>query len=194
MNNIVARVIGILLTPTTEWKIIAEERDDLSYRLNIYIAILAAIPAVAGFIGFSAVGVVIPSGATVRVPVLSGLLGAVFGYVMAFVAVYALAVITNLIARRFAAQKDFSAALRLIVYAYTPVWVTGVFLLVPGLWFLAVLGIYGFYPLRQGLPILMKAPEEQSQLYAATILSCALALRLLVGWAEALLFSLPQVI
>jgi hypothetical protein len=192
--TIAARVKAILLTPAQEWKVIEDEQSDLTYRINVYIATLAAIPSIAGFIGFSAVGVVVPGGATVRLSVLSGVLGALFGYVMAFVAVYVLAVITNLLAPRFDAQKNFSAALRLIVYSYTPVWVAGVFLLIPGLWFLAVLGIYGFFPLRQGMSQLMKVSEDQAQLYAAVILSCALILRMLVGWSESVLFSLPQVI
>jgi Yip1 domain len=192
--DIIERVNRILTTPTTEWKIISEERGDLQFLLNNYIAILAGIPAVCGLIGFAAIGVVAPSGATLRVPLFSGLLGAVFGYLMAFVAVYVIALAVNFFAPKFGAQRDFPSALKLVVYSYTPVWITGVFLLVPGLWFLTVLGIYGFYPLWRGLPQLMKAPQEQSLLYAGTITLCALVIRVLIGWIEATLFSLPQVI
>jgi hypothetical protein len=191
---IAARLNGILLAPTAEWKTVEQEHEDLTYRLNMYIAVLAAIPAIAGFLGFSAIGVVIPSGATVRVPVMSGLFGAVFGYLMSFVAVYVLAFIANTIAPRFDGQKNFWAALKLVAYSYTAVWIAGIFLLVPGLWFLAVLGIYGYYPLRQGLPQLMKVPEQHVQLYSAVIVSCAVIIRILVGWTESTLFSLPQVI
>src|SRR5262249_4287564 len=81
----IERVNRILVAPTPEWQIIEEERGDLQYLLNNYIAILAGIPALSGLIGFSAIGVVAASGATLRVPVFSGLLGAVFGYLMAFV-------------------------------------------------------------------------------------------------------------
>jgi hypothetical protein len=192
--NIFERVYRILLRPSAEWKIIDEERADLSYLLNIYIAALAAIPAVSGLIGFSAIGVEVPDVGTVRVPVFSGLLGAVFGYLFAFVAVYGLAALIYLLAPRFEASKSFPAALKLAVYSNTPVWVTGIFLLAPGLWFLTVLGFYGFYLLWSGLPILMKAPQERSLLYAAIVIGGAFVLRILIGWSETALFSLPQVI
>jgi hypothetical protein len=192
--NIFERVYRILLRPSAEWKIIDEERADLSYLLNIYIAALAAIPAVSGLIGFSAIGVEVPDVGTVRVSVFSGLLGAVFGYLFAFVAVYGLAALIYLLGPRFEASKSFPAALKLAVYSNTPVWVTGIFLLAPGLWFLTVLGFYGFYLLWSGLPILMKAPQERSLLYAAIVIGGAFVLRILIGWSETALFSLPQVI
>jgi hypothetical protein len=192
--DILERVKAMLLAPATDWTNIDQERSDLAYLLTNYIAILAVIPAVAGFIGFSAIGVVIPSGATLRVPVFPGLMGALFGYLMSFVTVYILAAITNLLAPRFGARRDFASALKLIVFSYTPVWIAGIFLLIPGLWFLTVLGLYGFYPLWRGLPPLMKAPEERSLAYATTIVLCALVVRGLIAWAETALFSLPQVI
>jgi Yip1 domain len=192
--NIFERVHRILLRPTAEWKIIEEERADLSYQLHSYVAALAAIPALFGLIGFSAIGVEAPGVGTVRVPVFSGLLGAVFGYLFAFVAVYAVAAILYVLAPRFDASKSFHPALKLAVYSNTPVWVTGIFLLAPGLWFLTVLGFYGCYLLWSGLPVLMKAPEERSLLYAAIVLAGAIVIRILIGWAETALFSLPQVI
>jgi hypothetical protein len=190
--NIFERVYRILVSPTTEWNIIEHERGDLSYLLNSYVAVLATIPALSGLIGFSAIGVGVPDVGTVRVPVFSGLLGAVFGYLSAFVVVYLLAVIINGLAPRFDASKSFPEALKLAAYSYTPVWVAGIFLLLPGLRFLTVLGLYGFYLLWRGLPTLMKAPEQKSLPYAAAVVFGAIVIRILIGWAEAELFSLPQ--
>jgi hypothetical protein len=192
--NVLARLGGILLRPATEWQSIAQEDGELSYVLNIYVAILAAVPALAGLVGFSAIGAGVPNVGTVRVPVFSGLAGAVFGYVFAFVSVYLIAVIINLFAGRYGGTKSFSAALKLAVYSYTPVWVTGVFLLLPGLRFLTVLGLYGCYLLWVGLPVLMKAPREQLLRYTATVVAAALIVRFLIGSGEAVLFSLPAAI
>jgi len=60
--NIFERVYRILLRPSAEWKIIDEERADLSYLLNIYIAALAAIPALTA--GAAATGGVAAASAT----------------------------------------------------------------------------------------------------------------------------------
>jgi hypothetical protein len=192
LRTIIERVGAILLSPTMEWNAI--EREHSSLLLNAYIALLAAIPALSGLIGFSAIGVGVPSLGTVRVPVVYGLLGAVCGYLLAFVVVYLLAGIINVLAARFDGGRNFPAALKLAVYSYTPVWLTGAFLLVPGLRFLCVLGIYGFYVLRRGLPVLMKTPEERALGYATTIVIIAFVIRILIGGTEALLFSLPQAI
>lgn len=190
LRTIIERATGILLSPTMEWNAIEREHSNTS--LNGYVALLAAIPALSGLIGFSGIGAGVPSLGTVRVPVLSGLLAAVSGYLLAFVVVYLLAVIINVIAQRFEASRNFPAALKLAVYSYTPVWLSGVFLLVPGLRFLCVLGVYAFYVLRRGLPVLMKAPEGRASRYAATIFIIAFVIRILIGWTEAALVSLPQ--
>src|SRR5262245_65440224 len=56
LMKLVNRVKAILLTPQAEWKVIERERDTLSDLLINYVAILAAIPEVAHFIGQSLIG------------------------------------------------------------------------------------------------------------------------------------------
>src|SRR5690348_13868030 len=104
--NIVGRVKGILFTPETEWAAIEHEPGTPAYLFPRYVVFLAAIPPLAGFIGSSIIGVSAPGG-TIRVPLLAGLLGAVMGYVLSFVVVYAIAIIVDQLAPRFGGQKDF---------------------------------------------------------------------------------------
>jgi hypothetical protein len=192
LRTVIHRAGGILLSPTKEWNAIEGEHSNLL--VNGYVALLAAIPALSGLIGFSAIGEEVPRVGTVRVPVLSGLLAALSSYLLAFVVVYLLALVINMTAVRFEAKRNFPAALKLAVYSYTPVWLSGIFLLVPGLRFLCVLGVYGLYVLRLGLPVMMKAPEDRAWRYAATIFIIAFVIRIVIGWTEVALFSLPQAI
>jgi hypothetical protein len=53
LMKLVNRIKAILLTPQAEWKVIERERDTLSDLLISYVAILAAIPEIAHFIGQS---------------------------------------------------------------------------------------------------------------------------------------------
>ena len=46
--------------------------------------VLALIPALAGFIGASLIGVMVPGGDVVREPIFDGLFSAVLGYVATF--------------------------------------------------------------------------------------------------------------
>ena len=55
--------------------------------LSRYVAVLALVPAVFGFIGASLIGVVVPGVGTVRAPIFDGLFGAIFGYVTTCVTV-----------------------------------------------------------------------------------------------------------
>jgi len=169
--NLVERVKAIILTPKTEWPVIAGEPGDAGYLFTNYVAILAAIPAVCGFIGSVLVGA----------PIIGALLAAVIHYVLAFVTVYIVALIVNLLAPTFNSQKSFASALKVTVYSYTPSWLAGVFLLIPGLRFLMILGLYGLYLLWLGLPPVMKTPPEKSIVYTIVIVICAIVVAILIG-------------
>ena len=67
-------------------------------------------------------------------------------------------------------------AFKLAVYSYTPVWLAGIFLILPGLRFLALTGFYGAYVLSAGVARLMKSPAQRTQIYVVVIVLCACAL------------------
>jgi hypothetical protein len=165
-HGVVARVRAILQTPRSEWAKIEQEPDapfDLYIR---YVATLGAIPAVARFLGQSVVG----GYTTMR----WSFFGALFVYAVMFAAVYLLATVINLLAPRFETPKNFSGALKLSVYSYIPAWLAGIFLLVPGLSFLMLLGLYGVYLLWTGLPLLMKVRGDRAPAYVAVVAACAI--------------------
>ena len=181
MEDLVARVKAILLTPQTEWAVIERESGDLAILFTRYVAILALIPALARFVGSSLIG-----GYT---PVVSGLLGAAFSYVFTFVVIYIVALLVDVLAPTFGSEKNFSNALKLVVYSYTPVWVAGIFLLIPGLSFLTVLGFYGLYILWCGLPPLMRTPRDKALLYAGAVVGWAFLLAIVLVAVQAAMFS-----
>jgi hypothetical protein len=179
MLDIIGRVRAIVLTPETEWLAIEREKEELSVLFLRYVAVLAAIPAVALFVGASLIGGYTPMS-------LAAIDAAVF-YVSSFVLIYGVAYVANLLAPKFDARRDFSRALRLTIYAYTPVWLAGIFLLVPGLSFLNILGLYGVYVLWLGLPVMMGVSSGGIGPYAAAIAATALVLELLLRAALAMI-------
>jgi hypothetical protein len=188
--NIVARVHGILADPTTEWSRIAKEPGDAAHLLTSYVALLALVPAIFGFVGACVVGVVAPGGAVLRTPFFAGLFGAVFGYVMSCATVLVLAIAIRFAAPLFGGRRDFDSAFKLAVYSYTPVWLAGVFLLAPGLRFLGLAGLYGGYLLWCGLPPLMQSPPPRVPVYAAMVVAFALALTFAVAAVQHRLFGI----
>jgi hypothetical protein len=164
--KLIERVKSIMLTPETEWTAIEREKSTASGLFIHYVAVLAAIPEVAHFIGQSLIGA--------YTPLATGFLRAIIAYLASFAVVYLIAIVIDLSARRFGGQRNFPAALKLSVYSHTPLWLAGIFLLIPGLNFLLILGVYGVYLLWIGLPLLMRVPREKSLRYAVLVTACAL--------------------
>ncbi|MGD0026834.1 MAG: Yip1 family protein [Xanthobacteraceae bacterium] len=189
--NAVLRAKAILVDPVAEWARIEQESGDPAYLLSRYVALLAAVPAAFGFIGASVIGAVVPGVGSVRAPIFDGLFGAIFGYVLTFATVLLLGLFINALAPLFDGRGDFESSLKLAVYSYTPVWLSGIFLLLPGLRFLTLTGFYGICLLATGLPRLMKSPAPKSQSFAALIVVCACVLIFLAGAAQRALFGTP---
>jgi hypothetical protein len=188
--NAVSRVHAILADPAAEWSKIEQEPDDAAYLLTGYVALLAIIPAVSGFIGACVVGAAEPGAGIVHAPRLEGFFGAVFGYVATCATVLVLGLLIDLFAPTFGARRHFGSSFKLAVYSYTPVWLAGIFLLAPGLRFLILTAFYGVYILWRGLPLLMKAPEANVPAYTAVIVGCACVVTLLAAGAQHALFGL----
>jgi hypothetical protein len=177
MWEFVARVRAIMLTPQSEWLAIESEAGKTSAPVWLHVAVLAAVPTVARFLGGSLIGG--------YMPVVAGLLDAALSYVLAFVLVYLVARVADALAPRFESRRNISRALRLTAYAYTPVWLAGIFLLVPGLSFLNMLGLYGVYLLWLGAPVMMATLPRGLLAYVGVIAATAFALEVLVRIALA---------
>ncbi len=190
--SLIDRVKNIILTPKTEWPVIDREPGDVPYIFTNYVAILAAIPAICGFIGMSIVGISLPGMGTIRMPVASGLLNAVVSYLLTFITVYVVALVVDALAPTFSSRKNFESALKVTAYSFTPFWVCGSFLLIPGLRFLTILGLYGLYLLWLGLPVLMKSPQEKSIGYTAAVVISAIVIVIVLGLIQGALFANPR--
>jgi hypothetical protein len=164
--TLLEQVKAIMLTPHTAWPQIEQDKRHPSVLFVNYVAVLAAIPEVASFIGHSLIG-------GFR-PILSGLMRALVVYVVTFGVVYLVACVIDVLAPRFGGRKNFANALKLAVYSYTPVWLAGIFLLVPGLSFLLILGVYGGYLLWVGLPLMMQVPRARTVPYAIAVTASAI--------------------
>jgi hypothetical protein len=189
--NPARRAKAILLDPFAEWARIEQETGDPAYVLSRYVAVLALIPAIFSFIGTTVIGVTVPGTGLVRAPIFDGLFGAIFGYVMACATVLLLGLIIDLAAPLFSGRRDFDSAFKLAVYSFTPAWLAGVFLVLPGLRFLVLFGFYGAYILWLGLPRLIKTPEQKSPSFTVAIVVCACLLIYIAATAQRMVFGTP---
>jgi len=163
--SLMTRVMNILMQPKQEWVAIAGESTSVSELFTGYIVILAAIPVVAGFISSAVIGSIFAS--VFRVGLTVSVVAAVLQYALSLGGVFVAAVIIEKLAPSFQSQGRTIDALKLVAYAYTAVWVAGVFALVPILGFLGLLagGIYSIYLFYLGLPVIMKTPQDKVVAY-----------------------------
>jgi hypothetical protein len=187
LMNLVERVQAILLKPKETWPVIAQEGGDVASIYKNYLVILAAIPAVASFIGLSLVGAGM-FGVSFRVPIVAGLVSMVVGYILSLVMVYVLSLIANALAPSFAGEKNALNAFKLIAYASTAGMVGGIFSLLPGLSMLGLLAsLYSIYLIYTGIPPLMKSPQDKAIGYTVVIIVCGIVAALVVGLASTML-------
>ena len=186
-NKLIARAKAILLTPKTEWPVIASEPTTVADLYKGYIVILAAIPAIFAFIKWSIIGVSVPFAGTMRIGMGLGLTQMVVSYVLSLVMVYILALIIDALAPSFGGQKDQTQALKTAAYAYTASWVAGVAQILPWLGMLLMIagGIYSIYLLYLGLPNTMKAPNDKAVGYTVVVIIVGIVLGIVVGMVTA---------
>lgn len=182
-NKLIARVKGILLTPKTEWPVIAEEPATTADLYKNYILILAAITPIFSFLKLSLIGVSMPFMGTMRFGIGAGLTNMVVGYILALVGVFVLMLIVDALAPTFGGQKNQVQALKTVAYAYTASWVAGVAQIVPwlGMLIMLIAGLYGIYLLYLGLPHTMKAPQDKAVGYTVVVIIVAIVIGFVIS-------------
>lgn len=171
--SLVERSLNVMKRPAAEWPVIAEEPASIASLYGGYVAILAAIPALAGFIGLSVFGISVPFVGTVRVPFMSGLVQMLVSYGLGLAAVYGLAWLASFLAPRFGGEADLLKGFKLAAYSATAAWLAGIFTLIPVLSPLGIVGLYSVYLLYTGVPVLMRVPREKALVYTVVLLVCA---------------------
>ena len=189
--NLVDRAKRILLSPRTEWEVIDNEPTTPAQLFTGYAMPLAAIGPIAQIIGYSLFGISVPFAGHYRVPLGSAITSALVTYVLALAGTYLLGLIVDALAPTFNGQRSQIQAFKVAVYSSTASWVAGIFHLIPGLRLLTILGLYSFYLLDQGLPVLMKSPRDKSVAYTAVVIVAAIVLFMLTGMLAGRFLAVP---
>ena len=183
-NALIARVKALLLTPKAEWAVIAAEPATVGSIYTKFIVVMAAIPAIMGFLKGSLIGYSVPFiGTTFRVPIISGLTGMVIQFGVALLGAFLFMLVIDALAPTFGGQKNQVQALKAAAYTATPVYVASVLQVLPMLGALILLaaGVYGVYQLYLGLQATMQAPVEKAVGYTGASIVVAIVLAIVVN-------------
>lgn len=193
--NVVSRVQGIILNPKEEWKKIKDESIPLSQLFTSYALILAAIPAVAQFLGWGLIGHNVPFKGMTRLGIGTALLQSIVLYVGSLVTVYIIGLIINALASTFSSVQNRENAMKLAVFSMTPGWVAGVLYIIPFLGFLVIFAyIYGIYLMYLGFTTpLMETPKEKVAGYLVVVILVSVVVMFVVGLILGAIFTVGGV-
>lgn len=180
--DIVARAKGLILRPREEWYRIAAEPATTGGLFTAYAMPVAAVPAVAGFIG----GALIAGTMGMRfgmpgIGIGTLLLHSISAYLLGLAGVWVLGKIVQALAPRFGGTGDEVAAMKLAVYSPTAAWLAGVFAIVPPLAILGILGLYSLYIFHQGAPVVAGVSADRALGFTALVVLCAIVVNILVA-------------
>lgn len=182
MAALVQRAKNILITPKTEWQAVAAESTPHMPVITGYVLPLAAVAALAAFIGSVFVGASLGPLGTVRTGVVAGIVALVLSIVMSVVMVFVMGAIIDALAPTFGAQKNMSQAVKVAAYSYTPVWVLSVLTILPALGLLVIIGaLYAVYLLYLGLVAVMRAPQEKAIGYTAVVVVVGIVVGVIIS-------------
>jgi hypothetical protein len=181
--DLVQRVQSILLKPKDEWVKIKAEPATVSGLFTSYAMILAAIPAVAQFIGYVIIGQRIPFFGLYHWGVGRAFGSAILSYVLSLVTVYLFAYIINTLAPNFSSAPSLTNAMKLAVFSMTPGWLAGILYIFPYLGILVILAsLYGLYILYLGFETpMMETPKEKILGYIVVSIIVLIVLTIVFG-------------
>ncbi len=193
-TRLIARIRALLLQPRSAWTPIAAEADSVGGLYRNWVLWLAAIPPLATFIGTAVFGISVPFLGSFR-PGIGDLLGQlIISYGLTLLIVFLVALVAAALAPNFGGQGDRVGALKLVAYAWTPVWVVGVFNLIPALGLLIALLVlaalvYAIWHLYLGAQAVQQVPAERAAGYVAVLAIIAIVLAIVVGTVSGLLIG-----
>ena len=176
--GLLSRIRGMLFTPTAEWGLIATEAKPTARLYTTFIAPLAMLDALVGFIHVTA--------GSVHVPFSGGVITALLVFCFGLLGIFLVAVIIDAVAPFFGAVRNRRLAAAIAAYASTPIWLATVFVSFPTVWVpLQVLAVgYHTWLLYLGLRLLMKAARDRVLGYAMTVVLCTILLEIVFAIAS----------
>lgn len=171
-------IAGILKDPKNEWTLIEEEHYSAKTVFLTQISILAAIPAIALYIGVTQVGWSVAGQEPVRLTSASALGSAVLFYFAMWGAVAFIAACMHWMEKTYGGEVSLDECLVLTTVTATPLFLSGISFLLPILWLnVAVAGValvYSVYLLYSGTSRVMKIDEDRAFMFASSVLTVAL--------------------
>lgn len=171
-------IAGILRDPKNQWDLIRDEHYSAKTVFFGQLSVLAAIPALALFIGVTQVGWSVAGEDPVRLAFSSALGSALLFYVAIWLAVAFIGGCIYWMEKTYGGEATLDSCLVLTTVTATPLLLSGISMVIPMLWLNVLVGMaamaYSVYLLYSGTPRIMEIPEDRAFMFSSSILTVAL--------------------
>jgi hypothetical protein len=171
-------VVGLFTHPDQEWRQIRSEDESIRHLYLTHTLLLAAIPAVAAFIGTTQVGWVIGNRAPVVLTQHAAAWMALMSYAAMLGGVAVMGTFIHWMARTYDKTPTMARSVAFATHTATPLFIGGVAALYPHLWLGMLAGLaavaYTVYLLYVGLPTFMGLNEDEGFLFSSSVLAVGL--------------------
>lgn len=190
---ILNHVWGLLTDPEREWKAVRKEHTGILRCYLSHVLLLAAIPAIAGYVGTTRVGWQVVAREVHTLTPDSALSMAIASYVTMLFAVFFVGQMIHWMEKTYGGKADLGMSVALAAHTATPLFLIGVTLAYPLLWLNMLLGLpalaYSVYLLYTGVPIMTSIPKERGFLFASAVLAVGLVMFVGILAATVILWS-----
>jgi hypothetical protein len=185
--SLVDRAKNILLSPASEWEVIAKEPATVGGLFTGYAIPMMLLPLIGQILGLGVLGVGIESYALMGLGSI-GIMGAAaigaISLVLGIILLYAMIFAVKAISPSFNGNSDMNQAAKLMIYASTPSWVAG--LIVPALGMLgSLVGLaaiaYVVYLIYTGVKPVLDVPQEKAAGFTVVLVLIYIVLTVLLS-------------
>ncbi|MFO7890109.1 MAG: Yip1 family protein [bacterium] len=161
-KEIIERVKQISFKTKDTWALIKDEEATVSGIFKNHLLILAAVPALAKFLGRMIIGYQVPFSKSIRLSFGESLITALIEYGFLLLGIWVISKVFSFFAPKFNAQQDDVKSFKLAAYSYFPYLAAGILYIIPSLGVLVgLVGIYCLYILYVGIPIVLDMPKNK---------------------------------
>lgn len=177
---LIDRAKNIIISPKTEWPVIASEEPNGGSMVSGYALPLILVSAAAAFVGYGLIGYSVLG---IKVCGINwGIHHALMAILMGILSIYITSFVVDALAPSFGSEKNNGRAMQLVVYSMTPAWVGGILQVLPSIsWIGSLFGLYSIYLIYLGLPHTMKTPQEKVVMYMIVTLVVLILVYIVLG-------------
>ncbi|MDQ2878608.1 MAG: YIP1 family protein [Pseudomonadota bacterium] len=181
-GGMIDRIKNILLSPKTEWARIDAEPMTLQSIMIGWVLPLAAIGPIAGVLRNFLFPMTIPfTTISFHPPLIGSIVQAIVTLALTMLGVWVWSLILDALAPSFKGTRNPIAALKLVAFSATAMWLCGIFQLTWATMPLAILGLYSAYIFWVGVPVTMKVLKDQAVVYVIVAVIVGIVVNLVVA-------------